>query len=366
MLDELKDARRVLAVRLDNIGDVVMLTPALTSLKAALPEARLTLMASPAGAQVAPMLASVDDTIVVRALWQDASGRLGFSPEREQALIARIAEERFDAAFIFTSFSQSPHPPGYVCYLAGVPLRIGQSKEFGGGVLSHTADGLPDEAHQVERNLSLLGRMDVPVVDDGLRLDVPDEVLRKAEGLLAGAGVDSMRPYVVVAPGASCRARAYPPDRWSAVLDGLVRQVGMPVVLVGTEGETVQVAGDMPIAGLVSLGGRTTVPELAAVIAGASLVVANNSAPMHIAEAFQRPTVVTYSGTDLVSQWRPRKAPARILRKPTACSPCYGFACPFDLECLDIPPKMVVDNAMALLSECGHETAPIQHAWKGA
>ncbi|MEX2598284.1 MAG: glycosyltransferase family 9 protein, partial [Dehalococcoidia bacterium] len=82
-----KDAQRIAVIRLDNIGDVVMTSPVLRALKACLPQASITLVASPAGSQVAPLLPWVDDVLVVRALWQDASGAMPMEPERELQLI---------------------------------------------------------------------------------------------------------------------------------------------------------------------------------------------------------------------------------------------------------------------------------------
>jgi hypothetical protein len=58
---------------------------------------------------------------------------------------------------------------------------------------------------------------------------------------------------------------------------------------------------------------------------------------------------VTYSGTEYESQWRPRTVATRLLRRPTDCSPCYAFKCPYQKECLDIPAEEVVAEAMAML-----------------
>ncbi len=155
-MNEWLAARNILAVRMDNIGDVLMLGPALRAVKESSPAARLTLLASPAGAMAAPLLPWIDDVIAWRPIWQDVGGRMPFEPTREQALISLLAERAFDAAIIFTSFSQTPHPPGYVCYLAGIPLRAGESKEFGGSTLTTELRGTPEEAHQVERSLRLV------------------------------------------------------------------------------------------------------------------------------------------------------------------------------------------------------------------
>ncbi|HZU03438.1 MAG TPA: hypothetical protein VFA10_27475, partial [Ktedonobacteraceae bacterium] len=76
-------ARNILAVRLDNIGDVIMLGPALRAVKETSPQARLTLLASPGGATAAPLLPWIDDVMVWRPIWQDVGGRMPFDPGRE-------------------------------------------------------------------------------------------------------------------------------------------------------------------------------------------------------------------------------------------------------------------------------------------
>lgn len=105
-MNEWLAARNILAVRLDNIGDVIMLGPALRAVKETPPQARLTLLASPAGATAAPLLPWIDDVIVWRASWQDVGGRILFNPAHELKLINLLSERSFDAAFY------SPPPRG--------------------------------------------------------------------------------------------------------------------------------------------------------------------------------------------------------------------------------------------------------------
>ena len=78
--------RNLLVMRLDNIGDVIMTSSALRSLKENLPQARITLMASPGGSLVAPLLPWADEVLTWRVLWQDL-GRLEFDPVREWRLV---------------------------------------------------------------------------------------------------------------------------------------------------------------------------------------------------------------------------------------------------------------------------------------
>lgn len=348
MIGRWVDARNILAVRLDNAGDVVMLGPALRAVREAAPAARLTLLASPAGAAAAPLLPWLDDVIAWRASWQEI-GRSPIAPERELALIAELRARAFDAALIFTSFSQTPHAPGYACALAGIPLRAGESKEFGGAVLTDAPLGTPDELHQVERNLRLVEALGFPARDRRLQVAIPTAAGDAAARLLAQQGIAPDRPYALLHPGASAAARRYPAERAGAVARGLLDR-GHRVVITGTAREAGLVARVAALAeGAVALAEATALPEYAALIARAAIVVCGNTLPLHLADAVGTPVVALYSGTDLEAQWRPRAVPHRLLRRPTPCHPCYRFDCPIGQPCLAIEPGEVVAAAEALL-----------------
>jgi len=87
------------------------------------------------------------------------------------------------------------------------------------------------------------------------------------------------------------------------------------------------------------------------------LVLTNNTSTMHLLDALRTPGVVLFSGTELEEQWRPRDVPHRLLRRETWCSPCYAFTCPYNLECLDIPPEEVAEAGLSLLAEAGDRPA---------
>jgi ADP-heptose:LPS heptosyltransferase len=351
------EARRLLVMRLDNIGDVVMTGPVLRALKENLPRVSITLMASPGGKEAAPLLPWVDEVFAWRVLWQDL-GRLSFDPAREWELIEAL-RGCYDAAIILTSFKQTPHPAGYACYLAGIPLRLGESKEWGGGVLTDEAPPAPDELHQVERNLRLIEHVGFVVEDRSLSLHVPEEARGTVVELLQARGVAPDAPYVLLNPWASAQARTYPTHRFAFAARLLSEETGWPVVVSGTEadrsrsGELLDVLGDRG----VDLVGATGLSELAALVEGARLVLTNNTSTMHLLDALRTPGVVLFSGTELEEQWRPRDVPHRLLRRETWCSPCYAFSCPYNLECLDISPEEVTEAGLSLLAEVGGRPA---------
>ncbi|MFL5629424.1 MAG: glycosyltransferase family 9 protein [Ktedonobacteraceae bacterium] len=352
-MNEWLAAKNILAVRLDNIGDVVMLGPALRAVKETSPQARLTLLASPAGSTAVPLLPWIDDVITWRPIWQDVGGCMPFHPARERELISMLAERQFDAALIFTSFSQTPHTPGYVCYLAGIPLRAGESKEFGGSTLTTELKGSDDDLHQVERNLRLVGHLGFVARDWRLMLAIPEDARQAVPSLLERVGLDPDAPFLLVHPGASAQARRYPVERFGIVARLLTRR-GWPILVTGVEREAVLLAELIQHApDARCLVGGATLAEYAALVERAALVICNDTLPMHLADAVGTPEVVLFSGTDYEEQWRPRATAHRLLRRPTSCHPCYLFECPIGLPCLDISPEEVVENCDAVLEEVG-------------
>lgn len=345
-----QEARNIVAMRLDNMGDVVMLGPALRAIKEASPEARLTLLASRAGAQVAPLLPWIDDVMIWRPVWQDVGQQIPFDPERERQTIADLAARKFDAALIFSSFSQTPHVAGYVAYLAGIPLRAGESMEFGGSTLTSELQGAPFEMHQAERNLRLVEGLGFPVDERQMEIQIPDDAKASARALLQWHGLADGDPFIIFHPSATASARSIPTDICPGIAAGLV-ELGYSVFLTGASKEADYLESIAERAGerVHSIAGLTSLAEFAALIEQAALMVCGNTLPLHLADALNTPVVALYSGSDLEEQWRPLYTRSRVLRRPTACYPCYRFDCPIGQLCLNLPVDEVIESARALL-----------------
>ena len=353
--------RRLLAMRLANIGDCLMTGPALRAIRESLPDAHITLMVAPTARDAAPLLPWVDQVLTWRSLWQDM-GDLPFDPSREFGLLQTLQAQRFQAAIIFTSFAQTPLVAAYACYLAGIPLRLGEPKDFGGAVLSDQPSTPTDvSAHQVERNLRLVESIGVCTNDRSLSLSIPAAAMVRAGRLLEHHGLRPDSPYILLNPWTSCQARTYTHFGEAARL--LRQETGWPVVVTGTPRDLPSYRYlDAEIGGAIGLVGRTSLPELAALVSGARLLLTNNTATMHIADAVRTPQVVLFAGTEMEEQWAPRVGPALLLRRPTPCQPCYLLNCDRGQACLGIEPAEVAAAAMRLLSTAPMVTAPAHGA----
>src|SRR5216684_1838734 len=197
------EAQRILAVRLDNLGDVLVTTPALHAIKASLPHARLTLLASPVGAQVARLNPDIDDVILYEAPWMDPWHKLPQDSQREQKIIALIRERRFDGATIFTSYHQSPLPAAYFCYLADIPLRLAASIDGPGSLLTTRHKHPERMMHEVERGLDLVGSIGLSPNKLDLVLKIPAVARESVFEFLCFRDVDPQCPLLVIHPGCS-------------------------------------------------------------------------------------------------------------------------------------------------------------------
>lgn len=334
---------RTLVVRPDNLGDVVTATPVLRALRAFAPDARIDLLASPVGALAAPLLPWVDGVVTVSAPWQ----QLGPSDVADTDLLDRL--RGYTAMLVLTSPSQSPWPVAQLGRLAGIGVRAVLSAEFGGAVATHWVSQPPEETHQVDRGLHLLTALGIPADGAGPSLHIPADTVA---GVAALPGADR---FALLAPGASCPSRRYPPDRFGAVA-AAVAESGLAVRVSGTAAESALVSQVVAAAGhpgVVALP-PVPVPEFAALIAAATVAITNNSAGMHLADAVGTPVVVTHGGTERLTDVCPRQVPSVLLSEPVGCSPCRQLRCPYDAgvpACLDLRPARVAAAAIALLEE---------------
>lgn len=208
------EARHVLGVRLDNMGDVLMSTPALHALRA--PGRRISLLTSSAGAALAPHLADVDDVLAYDASWVK---REGASADGDRQAIERLRELRPDAAVIFTVHSQSALPAALMLRLAGVPRVLAYSRENPYQLLTDwVSEPEPHRVrrHEVLRQLTLVRT--VGATTDDTRLGFLVREIDRV-GLRASSAAWAWRSRAAGSPRTAAPARrrgAIRPNAWRA------------------------------------------------------------------------------------------------------------------------------------------------------
>jgi lipopolysaccharide heptosyltransferase II len=353
------EARNVLCVRLDSLGDVLMCTPAMRAAAQAQPVAgggasarKLTLLTSPGGAAVAPYVAEIDAVIEYAAPWMKSSA--AHPAGVDEALIATLRERAFDAAVIFTSYSQSPLPAALLCHLAGIPLRLAHCRENPYRMLTDwIAEPEPQalNRHEVQRQLDLVARVGWRCADSGLSFAVRRDDLEWVRQRLSNVGIDLNRPWILLHPGASAPSRRYPAPLWGETIVQLARAPGCQMILTGGADEAPLIAAIRARGGAAAhpLAGQFSLGQLGAAIALAAVVVSNNTGPAHIAAALGTPLIELYALTN--PQHTPWQVEHRLLFHDVPCRFCLKSVCPQGHHaCLaKVEPERVARAVRALL-----------------
>lgn len=310
--------RRVLVVRLDSLGDVLLAGPAVRAVAAGADE--VWMLCSTQGAPAARLLPGVDRVLTWECPWIVADPQ-AIDRDDIGELVRTVGAAGIDEAVILTSFHQSPLPTALVLRLAGVTRITGASVDYPGSLLDvrlRPGETLPEEIPEPERALAVAaaGGFALPEGDDGaLHLRPLDDA------------PEHLRGCVVVHPGASAPARRWPAERFRQLVR-LLHARGRQVVVTGTAAEselTRDVAQDLA----VDLGGRLDVPALAALIAAARVVVCGNTGPAHLAAAVGTPVVSLFAPVVSATKWAPYRVPHVLLGDPTApCRNSRARECP--------------------------------------
>ena len=358
-------AERVLAVRLDSMGDVLMTTPAIRAVKESRPTRNVTMLTSTAGADIARVVPEIDDVIVYDAPWMKATARREGS-HVDRAMIELLRRERFDAAIVFTVYSQSPLPAATLCHLADIPLRLAHCRERAYQLLTDRVPEFEPECgtrHEVRRQLDLVGSVGHRTNDERLSVRIGPGAVARVRTLLDLRGVDIDRPWAVLHPGATASSRRYPAYSFAEAASRLSIDHGWTIALIGGPGDEALVSEvrDLTRAPTVSLGTSLDVEELGALLSVAPVLIANNSGPVHLAAAVGTSVVDLYALTN--PQHTPWGVPNRVLNRDVPCRFCYASVCPQGHHnCLRlVPPDDVVDAAVELAAS----TAPALRRSRG-
>ncbi|WP_128546339.1 glycosyltransferase family 9 protein [Larkinella soli] len=306
--------RNILCVRPDNLGDVLMTTPAFRALKEAVPGRRLTLLTSSAGAGIACAVPEIDAVITFDLPWVQTPE--GSGPDRVMELVQQLRGRQFDGAVIFNVQSQNPLPSALVCYLAGIPRVLGYCRENPYQLMT---DWVPDPEvlvatrHEVDRQLDLVAAVGSRTADRRLSLTVSETARRQAGEALRNAGVRTNEPWVVLHAGVSEAKRQYGAANFSRVARRLTEEKGCQVVLTGSAAEQENAEAIRQAVGknVYNLAGAFSLDVFVALIAQAPVVLSNNTGPVHIAAAVGTPVVVAYARTN--PQHTPWMVPNRVL-----------------------------------------------------
>jgi lipopolysaccharide heptosyltransferase II len=305
--------KKILCVRPDNMGDLIMSAPAIRALKQTF-GCSITLLTSSMAAGIVPFLPEIDDVLVFNAPWVKSTNEDGTGAFYD--MIEQVKQKQFDAAVIFTVFSQNPLPSAMIAFLAGIPRRLAYCRENPYQLLTNW---IPDKEpydciqHQVQRDLELVKRVGARTEEKRLHLKLQKNVWPNVSKKLGQIGLDTERPWLIFHAGVSEPKREYPKTLWAETGKQVVREMNYQVLLTGNNSE--KSAAEFIKKGIgedvFNAAGLFTLEEFILLIKRSPLVVSVNTSTAHIAAAVGTPIIVLYALSN--PQHSPWMAKGRVL-----------------------------------------------------
>lgn len=356
------EVRRMLVLRLERIGDLVMALDAIAAARATWPAARLDLVVGSWNEAVARTLPDVDRVTTLDARWLAREGRGLSMPVMARRALAWRGDD-YDLAINLEGDIRS----NALLACSGAPVRVGFDMAGGGPLLTHRVPFDP-RAHTAQNTLALVaaaaGAFGVPLrVPERRwpRLALPPEARARADALLAPGDVSAGGPCLGLHVGGGRAIKQWHPRRFGEAISQLAGAAGATVVLTGAASDRplvdeakAAIAAGVPV---VDLCGALDLVTLAALLARLDLYVTGDTGPMHLAAAMGTPLVAVFGLSD-PARYAPLGPSRRIVRIDLWCSPCNRVRRPprrcrgHVPDCLEgIGTDMVVRAGLDLLRE---------------
>lgn len=342
---------RILVVRPDHIGDVIMMTPVLRALRQRYPRAHIAVLVGSWGLDIVRHNPHVDEVIVLDCPWwagirAKTSDRPTFWSQY-RALVPRLAtfdlmlDPRGDFRHILL-FGRRP----------GIPYRIGYART-GGAYWLTTVCPFDPSLHNVRKNLALLQPLGIDEPSLATEVFPGPEAAERIEKWIDEKGFEH-RPLAVIHPGARTFVKKWSAESFARAADFLAHEKGCAIALVGGKEElalTQSVAGKMTAPAHV-LAGELSLLDLVALFARAKVVLCNDSGPMHLAAAAGAPILALFGPTD-PNVYGYSGPGQRWIWQRLDCSPCnFESSCPYTSgpvsKCLD---ELSFERVQAELAE---------------
>ena len=336
-LPDVRTVRRILIVRLDEIGDMVLFTPFLRELRRAAPQAEITLVVNLATRNLFETCPYIDHLAALStrvppwlrpAVMPIRAARLSCTPHVRTPDLAIVPRWGVDSSYAT-----------YLAYFSGATVRVGPTEHINSqkealnpgfdGLLTHA---IPNSGmkHHVEHSMDILRYLGIAPASDTIELWTSADDEHRAARLLAEAGIDHEAPLVTFAlSGGHSLLKQWSVSRMAELARSLRQHHGVSIAVVGGPGEQALVeefigVADIPVANAV---GRTTLRETLALMKRSALFVGNDAGPLHMAAAVC-PRVVGVFGSSDHERFGPWGAHCAVVFHDVPCAPVHQASRP--------------------------------------
>ncbi|HVQ41963.1 MAG TPA: glycosyltransferase family 9 protein [Vicinamibacterales bacterium] len=349
--------KRVLLLRLERIGDLLMVLDAIADARAAFPGAEIDLAVGSWNLDLARLIRGIHAIEVADVPWL-ARGNDGDSWQALRRKARAWQSRRYDVVINFEPDIRS----NYLAWRTGAPRRAGYWTGGGGAFLTDAFAYEPSR-HVGENARTLIARVAGPGTTPSSAsrtastLAPPDAAHARAAQLLGSAA----RPLIGVHVSGGRESKQWHLDRFAQVARTLARDHGATIVLTGSTGDRPlvdAVRAQLSDVAVVDVTGQLNLPELAAVLSRLDLLVTGDTGPMHLASAVDTPLVALFGPSD-PARYGPASSRQIVLRVQLPCSPCGQVRLPPERcrghvpDCMDGIQVAAVVAAAAELLDAG-------------
>ena len=342
--------QRILIVRTSAIGDVVFASPFAAALRRSHPQAHIAWLVEPGIHELLAADPNIDELILwPKGEWKQLGQQRHFSElfGRVRAFSRMLKDKRFDTAIDLQGLLKS----GWLTWLTGAPRRIGLgSREGSQWLMTEVIPKGGDERRISSEYLFLAEQLKLDVAEFLPQLFVADDTETRTRALMAGHGLVP-GSYAVFAPFTTRPQKHWFEDGWQALAPLVHDELGLAPVILGGPADR-EAAERMAAAapGVLSLAGATRLPEAAALIRHAGLLIGVDTGLTHMGTAFNKPTVALFGSTRPYLDTGRRNG--RVIWLGLECSPCRRRpTCSGAYTCLrDIRPERVLAEARTALA----------------
>ncbi len=343
-----REYRRILIIRLDRIGDVVLSTPVIKAVRDAYPESYIAFMVRPYARDIVrgnPYL----NEVIIYDKEADEKGFIG-----NLKFILKLRAKKFDMAMVLHPTTRTH----MIAFLAGIPERIGYDKKMGFLLtkrIPHTKQfGLK---HEIDYTLDISRYIGIDAKDSTLYMPVSENSEYKIKNIFNSKNFKDEDILIIINPGASCPSKRWNTENFIKTANALIDKYNAKIIVIS--GAKERVFGDKVAGGIaknvLNLSGATTVGDLASVLRRARLIISNDSGPVHIACAVGTPVIDIFGRSDRglsPVRWGPTGKRDIVLHKDVGCDVCLAHNCKIGFKCLKaITVEEVLTAADKILGE---------------
>lgn len=309
------------------IGDAVMTTPAVRTIRENFPESEITMLVHPWVSDVFRYSPRVD-----RLFIYEKKGRHK-GPRGMLQLAGELRQEQFDCAILL----QNAFEAALITLVAGIPVRGGYTTDGRGLLLTHGVHKINElnKKHEVNYYQRILLGLGLRPAVNELELFIPGNHIDAAKQRIEDLTGEHLKsaPLIGFNPGAAFGpAKRWPTEKFAELAEMLCRRTKARILLFGSAADketAVRIIGRAGAAAsrMIDLTGATTLIEAMALIGECDVFVTNDSGLMHVAAALRTPLVAIFGSTDHIATG-PFSDNAVVIRKPLPCSPCKKTHCP--------------------------------------